>query len=304
MDGTEDRPVRWAEVAAWSGLPLRSDAQFHSVALLPTRPRRAAPVPTSTRGRAACDEPDAAVLAGILRDWTATPEDCWFCVLGRLRLGCRLVPCSLPWTYSGWPLEAVPPPTRPIPCLARSARVRGLSLPHRELPAVPGTSQSRPRLGRPRRHPRAVPQPVGPAHRAWCVASEIDLLWTYVGGPRGLIDTILADDRIEALPIRARRPGKPGRGVGGRRGRPALQKDLMAQGHGLAQHIPGNGRRPAPAAGSHPQREPAHRRHRAQRRFQQLRVHPRRRRGDRQEQRARPPDAGRAETHRDITAHG
>ena len=36
--GTEDRPVRWAEVAAWSGLPLRSDAQFHSVALPPTDP--------------------------------------------------------------------------------------------------------------------------------------------------------------------------------------------------------------------------------------------------------------------------
>jgi hypothetical protein len=32
------------------------------------------------------------------------------------------------------------------------------------------------------------------------VASEIDLPWTYIGGPRGLIDAILADDRIEALP--------------------------------------------------------------------------------------------------------
>jgi hypothetical protein len=32
------------------------------------------------------------------------------------------------------------------------------------------------------------------------VTSEIDLQWTYVGGPRGLIDAVLADDRIEALP--------------------------------------------------------------------------------------------------------
>jgi hypothetical protein len=32
------------------------------------------------------------------------------------------------------------------------------------------------------------------------VASEIDLQWTYVGGPRGLIEALLADDRIEALP--------------------------------------------------------------------------------------------------------
>jgi hypothetical protein len=45
-----------------------------------------------------------------------------------------------------------------------------------------------------------------PADRAWCVASEVDLPWTYVGGPRGLIDAILADGRIEALPAS---PGDP-----------------------------------------------------------------------------------------------
>ena len=32
------------------------------------------------------------------------------------------------------------------------------------------------------------------------MASEIDLQWTYVGGPRELIDAVLADGRIEALP--------------------------------------------------------------------------------------------------------
>ena len=38
-----------------------------------------------------------------------------------------------------------------------------------------------------------------PADHAWCVASEIDLPWTYIGGPRGLIDAVLADWRVEAL---------------------------------------------------------------------------------------------------------
>jgi hypothetical protein len=46
----------------------------------------------------------------------------------------------------------------------------------------------------------AQPPARWPADRAWCVASEIDLQWTYVGGPRGLIDAVLADGRIEALP--------------------------------------------------------------------------------------------------------
>ena len=30
-----DRLVRWADVAAWSAMPLRKDAQFHSIALPP-----------------------------------------------------------------------------------------------------------------------------------------------------------------------------------------------------------------------------------------------------------------------------
>jgi hypothetical protein len=51
-----DRLVRWAEVAAWSGMSLRRDAQFHSIALsadpaaaggalVEPRPARGQPVP-------------------------------------------------------------------------------------------------------------------------------------------------------------------------------------------------------------------------------------------------------------------
>jgi hypothetical protein len=32
---------------------------------------------------------------------------------------------------------------------------------------------------------------------SWCVATEIDLFCTYVGGPRALIDELLADERLE-----------------------------------------------------------------------------------------------------------
>jgi hypothetical protein len=38
-----------------------------------------------------------------------------------------------------------------------------------------------------------------PSDRAWAVASEIDLAWTYVAGPAELVDALVADDRIEAL---------------------------------------------------------------------------------------------------------
>jgi hypothetical protein len=43
-----------------------------------------------------------------------------------------------------------------------------------------------------------------PADQAWCVATEVDLAWTYVGGPRCCIDAILADSRLDAVETSAR----------------------------------------------------------------------------------------------------
>jgi hypothetical protein len=40
-----------------------------------------------------------------------------------------------------------------------------------------------------------------PDDRAWCVASEIDLMRMYVGGSRALIDAIVADDHLEAVAV-------------------------------------------------------------------------------------------------------
>ena len=34
------------------------------------------------------------------------------------------------------------------------------------------------------------------------VVTEIDFAWTYVGGTRGLIDALLADERLEAFEAR------------------------------------------------------------------------------------------------------
>lgn len=41
-----------------------------------------------------------------------------------------------------------------------------------------------------------------PADHSWCVASEIDLPWTYVGGTSELISRLLDDERIEVLPAK------------------------------------------------------------------------------------------------------
>jgi hypothetical protein len=182
VDTPEDggRLVRWADVAAWSGMPLREDAQFHSIALPPAG--HTGPPPFGGQGpqEGTLYTADAAAIAAIARAWTATPDECWFCV----------------WDGFGWDHASVS-------AVRAGPRVR---LPNREyllyqgpaadVTATAGIHDSRGQCA----------NLWWPADRAWCVASEIDLPWTYAGGPRGLIDAILADDRIEALPAE---PGDP-----------------------------------------------------------------------------------------------
>lgn len=187
-DRDGDPPVRWATVAAWSGLPLRPDAQFHSIALPPVRP--VGPAPWSSQGPEAGSlyPADARVLAGLVRQWTTTPGQGWFGL----------------WDGYDWAGTVLAPPGEtgarvpdPVPATVRQGpRVQ---LPNRDYLLYTGPVEA---VGativlpdRP-----VTPNLWWPADRAWFVASEIDLSWTYVGGPAGLIETVLADDRLEALP--------------------------------------------------------------------------------------------------------
>jgi len=182
-----DHLVRWAEVAAWSGMPLRRDAQFHSIALPPTRPAGEAPWSSQGPREGSLYLPDAEALAAILRKWTATPERCWFCLGDGDRGGILLTPLGEP---------NVPLPD-PIPAAVRrgpKARVADddyllYAGPVEAAAAVAAISDM-----------DETPSLWWPADRAWCVATDQDLAWTYVGGPARLIDDIIRDPRIEALP--------------------------------------------------------------------------------------------------------
>ncbi len=187
--GPDGRLVRWAEVAAWSGQPLRPDSQFHSIALPAVRPSQPGPWASQGPRQGSLYPPDALALASLARDWTGTPDRCWFCVWdGYGWAAVRLTP-------EGQPAEPVPDP---LPAEVRSGpRVR---LPNREYLLYTGRAED------------VVMSALGddeqtanlwwPDDQAWCVASEIDLGWSYVGGPAGLIGQVLADSRIEALPVR------------------------------------------------------------------------------------------------------
>lgn len=74
------RPVRWRDVAAWSGGTVDRGTQFHSIALPPVRPAAEPPWGGSGPLAGTLHPPDAAVLAEVLRAATSTPELCFFCL--------------------------------------------------------------------------------------------------------------------------------------------------------------------------------------------------------------------------------
>lgn len=159
------RPVRWAEVAAWSGVTLVPGDQFSDIAMPEQRPAGPRPWSGQAPQLGTLYRPDADALAEILVGHTNSAHRCWFCM------------------WEGWG------PSSPGP------RVR---LPGRDYLLFVGPLAAMPSLvdsqeGR-------TPNLWWPDHHAWCVASEIDLPWTYVGGSAALIAELLADTRVESQP--------------------------------------------------------------------------------------------------------
>jgi hypothetical protein len=186
-----DRPVRWADVARWSGLELRPDARFHSVALPPADPGSPPPFGDGTPGCGTLYLPDALTVAAHCRAWTSAPDDCWFCVWDGFGWdnATRLFAASEdgePPAFGAWR------PPDPVPADVRQGQ--RVHLPNRDYLLYRGGAEAVADLAG-----LDGPNLWWPADQAWCVATELDLPWTYVGGPLGLIEALLADERIEAL---------------------------------------------------------------------------------------------------------
>lgn len=130
-------------------------------------------------------------LTDSLRRHTSTPEQCWFCLWDGY--GYLHGPPSVAYLYA-WPAdvpeeERRPPPRPPTPRLQKS-RVR---LPYRDYllftgPVKKGAGwQDGPNLW-------------WPDDRAWCVASEIDLDYTLVGGTSALCGELISRGALEVSP--------------------------------------------------------------------------------------------------------
>jgi hypothetical protein len=127
----------------------------------------------------------AGIIASIAAEFTTTAEHCWFGI----------------WDGFGWLYASRSEPPTGMRTLAHLPPVEGI-----------------PRLRLPDRDYLLFSAPVGavlaladyptqqtpnlwwPDDHAWYVATDIDLTSTYVGGPMALIERLLADSRLAAMP--------------------------------------------------------------------------------------------------------
>lgn len=188
-----EEPVTWAAVAEWSGGTVHPLVQFTAMA----RPRTPAP----ERPRPWDTEPDTGELPAALRAAlyealgarTGTRQRCWFCLWDG-------------WTYASPAVPAIRSraPDRVAAIPAAAARGPRLRLPQREYLLFQGPLDTSWEIGYLVGEDRFIahsPNLFWPDDRAWCVATDVDLDSTYVGGPRALVADLIADPMLEALPV-------------------------------------------------------------------------------------------------------
>ena len=168
-------PVRWSTVASWTGRTVHPLMQFERIADLSEDPEYLYKDPPwgSLPEHGSIPEPECRTLVSVLREFTSTPEECFFCLWeGYGNIDTRLYKASSRVRSPGrdyllfrGPLDAV---------TSFLNRVDGFW----------GDS----------------PNIWWPKDRAWCVATDIDLFDSYVGGTEDCIKAILNNPALEALP--------------------------------------------------------------------------------------------------------
>jgi len=175
VKGETERNTRWAEVASWSDMELQAKAQFHSVALPPESSGGADLSVCRPPRRGTLTAEDCVALVSLLRSHTTTADACWFCL----------------WEGYAWQGRA----SDPIPQEILSGPK--LELARRDYVLYTGSIEAATAIDDADSH---TPNFWWPADKAWCLASDIDLPWTYVGGSSKLIEELLAREDLEVLP--------------------------------------------------------------------------------------------------------
>jgi hypothetical protein len=166
------RRRRWTDIAAETGRIVHPEMQFHRIRRPIGQPAPAGYDSGHGPSWGSLPIPECRALVEVLRPATTTPLRCWFCL----------------WdghggVDDGGVVERVRLPGRDY--LFYAGPVETASVPP---PGLEDWGQS--------------PNLWWPDDRAWCVATDVDYAWTYVGGTHQLIERLLDDDRLEVLPAK------------------------------------------------------------------------------------------------------
>ena len=173
LDADQEQPVRWSTVAGWTGRTVHPLMQFRRIANLNEGGYRN-PSWGFHPQEGSIPERECRILVDVLRGFTSTPDSCYFCL----------------WEGFGY-LD-----TRLYKADSRvMAPGRGYLLFRGPIDGVMSFL-----IGE---HPfwGDTPNIWWPEDRAWCVATDIDLYDTYVGGSEECIEAILSNPELEALPV-------------------------------------------------------------------------------------------------------
>ena len=175
LNKDEERPIRWSTVASWTGRTVHPLMQFERIAGLSEDPHDMYKDPPwgSLPKHGSIPERECRTLVEVLRCFTSTPDSCYFCLWeGFGNIDTRLYKASSRVRAPGrdyllfrGPIDAI------MAFITRDGPFWGHS-----------------------------PSIWWPEDRAWCVARDIDLFDTYVGGSRECIEAVLSNPDLEALP--------------------------------------------------------------------------------------------------------
>jgi hypothetical protein len=180
-----ERPVRWSEIAGWSGKQLSSASSMRDLqqradgaTWRDARPHRSMPA----EGQLPSPERDR--FLDLLARETSSPDRLWLL------------------TWSGWGDL----PRRH----AREAMVLSKDLTRSGRSYIPYTGAIRPGTAQSHRQ-SDFPSFWWPNDRAWFVSTDVDFVSTYVGGSNELVTALLADDVLEVFEATLTDPHDGGR---------------------------------------------------------------------------------------------
>lgn len=164
---SEECEITWSEVAKHTGWTPHSQMQWHAIADFNNQDICLSGLIAPYTGR--LPEKQAKILIEILCKYTSTKENCYFAI------------------WDGWNLPDLEK--------LRDITVR-LQLTDRCYYLVEAD------IGTAVNQITSLPLKAAgmwwPKDRAWCVATEVDMMWTYIGGTGACISEILANNKLEA----------------------------------------------------------------------------------------------------------